>query len=174
MLSMSRFQTIHKSMTNIAQKVYAAVPASEAWGMSVIFSEMQRMGYPTRDIRVMQGCLNNLKEAGLVSEPERGRFIRTPVKAEKAQPTLQPETQEILSMPPAKLPSPLPEKSLALVPAPEPTRSPMSILSALALRCRSLADEVETVALEIDEMFAAQNDNVEKLAQLQKILKSLG
>ena len=81
MISATRFQSMHNSLSGIAQKVFAAVPASDPWSVSYIHSEMSRLGSSTKDVGIVQGCLNHLKDAGLVMEPSKGTFIRAPVKA---------------------------------------------------------------------------------------------
>ena len=159
MISASRFQSMHNSLSGIAQKVFAAVPASDPWSVSYIHSEMSRLGSSTKDVGIVQGCLNHLKDAGLVMEPSKGTFIRAPVKAEK------PAATEIHQ--------PIPEKKAMTPTKSANAKTPVDILSALATRCRALADDLDTAALEIDESMAAQSAGLEKLAQFQQILKSL-
>lgn len=156
-ISTTKFQAMHRSLTAIAQKVYAAVPASEPWSVSYIHSEMARLGSSTRDVAIVYGCLNSLKASGLVTEPQRGCFVRVAMKPEKS--AVQPNPIEITPMATIKPPA---------------ARSPMTILSELSSRFRALADEVETAALEIDELFTAKSAGAEKLAQLQQLLKSIG
>ena len=106
----------------------------------------------------LYGCLNSLKEAGLVVESLRGCFQRVAIKPEKEtviQKTMQPKTPMMPIKPPA-------------------VRAPMLVLSELSARFRVLADDMETAALEIDEMFTAKSAGAEKLAQLQQLLKSIG
>ena len=148
---------MHKSLTAIAQKVYAAVPASEPWSVSFIHSEMSRMGSSTRDVAVVYGCLNSLKASGLVAEPQRGTFIRVATKPEK-ETVVQPNP---IGIPVATIKTPS-------------IRSPMVILSDISTRFRELADVVDSAALEIDELFTAKSAGAEKLAQLQQLLKSIG
>lgn len=160
MLSQLKYQERIQNLSAIAQKVYAAVPASEPWSMTCIHSEIQRLGGSTRDSRIVHGCLNTLKESGLIEEPARGTFIRSairPIKTKEApatQPTMKDEAQ--MTAPIQKQP-----------------RKPMEILSELALRCKSLADEIETAALEIDEYVSAKDVDSGKLKQLQALLKGL-
>ena len=157
-ISTTKFQAMHKSLTAIAQKVYAAVPASEPWSTSYIHSEMGRLGSSTRDVAVVLGCLNTLKAAGLVAEPQRNTFIRTAIKPEK-ETAAHSNPIGITPMAPAKISA---------------VRSPMVILSDISTRFRELADAVDTAALEIDELFTAKSAGAEKLAQLQQLLKSIG
>lgn len=159
MLSPVKYQERLKNLSAIAAKVYAAVPASEPWSMSYINSELQRTGGITRDTRLLHGCLNSLKLAGLISEPERGVFVRVPVRQEKPKP-------------PESIPTIKEEKTMP-APTPKQPRSPMAILSDLAAKCKALTDEIETAALEIDEYVTAKDGDAAKLKQLQTLLKSL-
>ena len=159
MLSPVKHQERIKNMSAIAQKVYAAVPAAEPWSMTCIHQEIQRTGSTTRDTRVVHGCLNTLKEAGLIEEPSRGTFVRVAVRQDKPKP---PE-----SLPTIKEEKTMPE------PTPKQPRSPMAILSDLAAKCKALTDEIETAALEIDEYVTAKDGDAAKLKQLQTLLKSL-
>lgn len=162
MLSPVKYQERLKNLSAIAAKVYAAVPASEPWSMSYINSELQRTGGITRDTRLLHGCLNSLKLAGLISEPERGVFIRVPVRAGK--PKAQPEpTHQIQTTEDQKMPAP----------AAKTPRNPLTILNELAAKCKTLQDEIELAALEIDEYVTAKDGDAAKLKQLQTLLKSL-
>lgn len=156
-ISTTKFHAMHKSLSAIAQKVYAAVPASEPWATSYIHSEMARMGSSTRDVSLVLGCLNSLKAAGLVAEPQRNTFIRTAIRPDKE--SVVQQTPIGILMVTAKIPA---------------VRSPMVILSDISTRFRELADVVDTAALEIDELFTAKSADAEKLAQLQQLLKSIG
>lgn len=156
MLSPVKYQERMRNLTAIASKVYAAVPAAEPWSMTRIHAEMQRLGGTWRDQRIVHGCLNSLKDAGLIEEPERSVFVRVAVRPDKPKPPEPTTTQEEKKMPTPKQP-----------------RNPMAILSELATRCKALADEIETAALEIDEYVAAKDADSGKLKQLQALLKGL-
>lgn len=160
MQSIARHEERIRNMSAIAQKVYNAVPASEPWSMTRIHAEMQRLGGSSRDSRIVQGCLNSLKDAGLVEEPARLVFIRSAVRPDKPlQETAKPTTEKV-------------EKTMSLSPAKQP-RTPMAILTDLAARCKALADDIETAALEIDEHVTAKGADADKLKQLQALLKGL-
>lgn len=157
MLSPAKYQERLHNLSAIAQKVYAAVPASEPWSMTCIHQEIQRTGGSTRDARIVHGCLNTLKESGLIEEPTRGTFIRSAIRPEK------PKTTEITTK----------EEKMPAAPTPKQPRNPMTILSELAVRCKSLADEIETAALEIDDYVKSKDADAGKLRQLQELLKGL-
>lgn len=146
-------------MSGIAQKVYAAVPCAAPWSVSYIHSEMQRLGSSTRDVRIVQGCLNSLKDAGLIQEASKGLFVRTQIKPNPvadSTPQEQPVTQQ----------QQIPAKQ-------KPLRTPLVILNDLAAKCKALQDEIEMAALEIDEYVTAKDGDAAKLKQLQTLLKSL-
>ena len=164
MLSPVKYQERLKNLSAIAAKVYAAVPASEPWSMSYINSELQRTGGITRDTRLLHGCLNSLKLAGLISEPERGVFIRVPVRSDKPK-TQSERTQQPTTTEDNKMPAP--------APAAKTPRNPLTILNELAAKCKTLQDEIELAALEIDEYVTAKDGDAAKLKQLQALLKSL-
>ncbi len=77
-----RHEQLLAAQSVIARKVFAAVPAQEAWSSKKIYQELMRIGSSTRDVRVVEGCLNTLVEVGLVQEIVHGSFIRIQPKAE--------------------------------------------------------------------------------------------
>lgn len=157
MISASQFERRHSALSVNCKKVYAAVPISEPWSVSYILSEIQRLSSFTSNMRVVTGSLNALKASGLVLEPEPSLFVRAPVKPPKSPDEIA-TTEEETTMP---------------APTPKQPRNPMAILSELATRCKALADEIETAALEIDEYVAAKDADSGKLKQLQALLKGL-
>lgn len=63
---------------------------------------------------------------------------------------------------------------------PELAQSPIDKISALSNQCRALmgmltqlVSDVETTAIEVQEMFSERDSEVQKLKQLQQLLKSL-
>lgn len=162
MISETKYKERIRNLSSIATKVFSAVPISEPWSMSRIFAEMRRAGGTTRDERIVCGCLNSLKEAGLIEEPEPSIFIRCKVRPSKSE-----SESELVVEPKEKEPTPMPS------PIVKQPRAPLAILSELATRCKSLADAIETAALEIDEYVAAKDVDAGKLKQLQALLKGL-
>lgn len=162
MLSPVKYQERLKNLSAIAQKVYSAVPASEPWSMTRIHAEMQRVGGTSRDQRIVHGCLNSLKDAGLIDEPERSVFVRVAVRPEKAKPTESATTKEEKPMP------------ATAKPTQKPARDPVALFADLAARCRQLADDFELAGLEVGEQMAQQGKEAEQLQQLRKLLGSMG
>lgn len=138
----TRLQRIEANQTSIAKKVLAAVPICESWPATHILSEMGRSGIRT-DLRTVTGCLDSLRDDGLIKETARGFFKRAPqkeapvVKEQKAKPDL------------------------------------LSRLSNITKLQRNLADELDTLALEIDEALAGSSEELNKLRQLKELLGAL-
>ena len=164
MISASQFERRHSALSVNCKKVYAAVPISEPWSVSYILSEIQRLSSFTSNMRVVTGSLNALKASGLILEPEPSLFVRAPVKPPKGAEEITTTTEEEEMSKTAPI-----EKSVKQA---EP-RNTMAVLSELAARCKALADEIETAALEIDEYVAAKDADSGKLKQLQALLKGL-
>lgn len=163
MISASQFERRHSALSVNCKKVYAAVPISEPWSVSYILSEIQRLSSFTSNMRVVTGSLNALKASGLILEPEPSLFVRAPIKPPKSPDEITTTEEEDMSK---AAPIEKPAKQT------DP-RNPMAILSELATRCKALADEIETAALEIDEYVTAKDVDAGKLKQLQALLKGL-
>lgn len=152
-MNQQRFKSILSGMTSIAQRVFQAVPIAEAWASRQIYAEMTRTG-PAADYKTVEGCLRTLVNAGLVTEPNPGTFRQVKVKAKD-------ESSE----------------SAAAIPS---ASCPIDRLGILASRVRavraelnSLADDIELVAIEVSDQAARDKEDMEKLRQLQSLLKSL-
>lgn len=102
------------------------------------------------DYRVLQGCLNALRETGLIFEPKTGIFQRTTLR--KAMPASTMNGTE---------------------PAPQEPASALELLTELSERARQLAQDIDAAAAVIAEEAAQNEESLRKLIQLQSILKSL-
>lgn len=172
MMSEARHRAVLGGLSSIARKVYEATPISEPWAMTRIMSEMNRVGLPVAH-KVAGGCLSTLVSAGLVTEPDRGCFIRAPIRNTKATPEPDIKPVAAIAAPAATT------KQEAQLTTTKP--SPIDKLSALSVRVemmtnqlKDLANDLTAVAIEIEEQTAADKAGLEKLHQLQSILKGLG
>lgn len=167
MISQTRFKQMFNVLNAPVKKVYEAVPVSEAWTSTQIIGEISRLGYSMRDSKAIIGCLDTLKRQGLIQEPERGCFIRVEVKEtattfdkfieetkEKTMATSKPVTQ-IKQSNLDRLIS-LSEKA-----------------NGLAAQMKSMATELENVALEIEAEIQENSTSAQKLKQLQELLKGV-
>ncbi|MET3632986.1 hypothetical protein [Burkholderia sp. 572] len=158
-----------EGQATIAKKVFEAVPIRSAWSIHQMMSHLTKITKSHIDYRVMQGCLNALKDSGLVREPERGCFQRVEVREEAAKTEVNGE----IDVPNQKTES----KSAA----PATTGSPIDVLDGIAGRLRQLRDDadtlasdIETAALIIAEQGAETQAAVMKARQLQQLLQELG
>lgn len=109
-LTVAKAKRMESSLSGVAKRVYNSVPISEVWTIQKIVIDVVRQG-GTKNFRIIQGCLNTLKEVGLIHEPESLHFIRIPVKApNKRSGELAVEEEEFFSQ---------------TTPAPEPIQQPV-------------------------------------------------
>lgn len=149
-ISAGRQHELLNAQSAIAKKVFEVVPIQEAWTSQEVAGALQHQTRSSIQFRTLQGCLNTLKEAGLVSEPKPGHFQ-------------QVAPREVL-------------KQMATKQDYEPARKSSGAVELL----RELADSARVLALDIDaaadvvaEEKTSNAEATTKLAQLQAILKSL-
>ncbi|AXK61521.1 hypothetical protein [Burkholderia sp. IDO3] len=158
----AKYHAAFSGLSAIAKKVLEMVPIQEAWSRSEIAGHLLRVTKSSPDAAVIDGCLGRLKDSGLIREASRGRYQRIEVRE-----------REVLKVPE--------QKSTEAIVATEPQAIlPIEILSQLADRTRALAtqivmlaSDIETAALTIEQGNAENAANLEKLRQLQSLLKSL-
>ncbi|MFM0243797.1 hypothetical protein [Paraburkholderia sediminicola] len=121
------------------------------------------------DFKILQGCINSLKDSALIRETSRGMFQRVEVKEKLEEP--MPRTELAKSTI-----APITDRTLATA----PTKTPIEILSEISARVvalngelKKIASDIETAAIVIEEGMAENEENLGKLKQLQSILKSL-
>lgn len=175
-----KFSVILSAQTAIAQKVFDLVPIAEAWPIPTIISEIgRRQVAVTRDHHTLAGVLASLVSVGLVKEVRRGFFQRVQIadggSDEHADAPLPPpfrlDTEAEAAKPkpaagsPTKLSQPV---------------DTLTCLQAISARCielsnslRTLASDIETAALEINERHTLASKETEKLRHLQKLLREL-
>ncbi|PQV50991.1 hypothetical protein [Paraburkholderia sp. BL21I4N1] len=158
----AKYQSALNAQSAIAKKVLEMVPIQEAWSRNEIASNMRRVTKSSPDVAVLDGCIARLKDAGLIRERQTGLYQRVEIRE-----------REIIQVATAKA---VESGSLAV----ESAKSPIDILSSLSERARQLAtsivmlaSDIETAALTIEQGSAESNANLEKLRQLQALLKSL-
>ena len=160
-MTATRIRILENQQTGVAKKVYGAVPINEAWPSKSIVAELTRQGQ-VRDFSVIGGCLNTLKEVGLIKEVAPGHFQRV-----KPKPTTEKEA-ELMAVTPPKSPAKA-----------EPTE-PMDRLVAIGTKLRGLsqmfvelAEDIDEAALAFEEKASGNDEELAKLRQLKGLLKSL-
>lgn len=160
-MTATRIRILENQQTGVAKKVYGAVPINEAWPSKSIVAELTRQGQ-VRDFSIIEGCLNTLKEVGLIKEMSPGHFQRVKPKAEPMS------TKPLNPVIP-------PNSSIKG----EPTE-PVDRLAAIGTKLRGLsqmflelADDIDEAALAFEEKASGNDEELAKLRQLKNVLKSL-
>lgn len=173
-----KINKILQGQTALARKVFEVVPIKEAWPASQIRRSLKEVERSNADLHTVRGCLATLREIGLVREPEPGCFQRHAIRT--PQPTPQ---KEIITMHKTAV-APQAVQSAAPASAAPASKSPLEILGNLSSQITALADDfstrlkqlaaqVEEAALTIEQEQEGNAQSLEKLKQLQSILKSL-
>ena len=160
-MTATRIRILENQQTGVAKKVYGAVPINEAWPSKSIVAELTRQGQ-VRDFSIIEGCLNTLKEVGLIKEMAPGHFHRV-----KPKPTVEKEAE------------PMAAKTLTTPTKGEPTE-PVDRLAAIGTKLRGLsqmflelADDIDEATLAFEEKASGNDEELAKLRQLKGLLKSL-
>ena len=168
-MTATRIRILENQQTGVAKKVYGAVPINEAWPSKSIVAELTRQGQ-VRDFSIVEGCLNTLKEVGLIKETAPGHFQR--VKP-KPKPTVEKEAEPMTTKP---LNPVIPPNSFIKG---EPTE-PVDRLAAIGTKLRGLsqmflelADDIDEATLAFEEKASGNDEELAKLRQLKGLLKSL-
>lgn len=160
-MTATRIRILENQQTGVAKKVYGAVPINEAWPSKAIVMELTRQGQ-VRDFSIIEGCLNTLKEVGLIKETAPGYFQRV-----KPKPIAEKEAE------------PMTTKPLTTPTKSEPTE-PVDRLAAIGTKLRGLsqmflelADDIDEATLAFEEKASGNDEELAKLRQLKGLLKSL-
>lgn len=155
----ARRDQILAGQTNVARKVYEAVTAdpSASSNPAQVATQLKATTGAGCDIHTLRGCLKSLKEGGLIREVVPGSFRQTQVKEQKPMSTPKAAPARATSKP-----------------------SAIEALGGLAAKVREaagvlgkIADEIDTVAIGIDELSAADREELKKLRQMRDSFKSL-
>lgn len=155
-MNAQRMRALEQGQTNIARKVLSCVPIQEAWTEQQIVREVAR-SVSAPDVHIIAGCINSLRESGLIKEPTRGRFQRVAVKDE-------PESEPAVLRTVPTAPAP---KVVPIVEA-----DPLQRFAELSANLRRMADDIDESALTMAAAIEQARVSGEKFRQLQALLKS--
>ncbi len=162
-----RQQSILRGMPVQAQKVFEFVPIADAWSDTKIIAEMKKSTRSVIEGRVVAGCLDRLRDAGVIRETGRREFQRARVSASG-----EPESTDATPSPvaaitvPAEPSMPIPAAGSAI----DLITGISNRLSNLVDDIRSIVSDLETAALQIEEQRTANGREVEELRQLKAML----
>ena len=158
-------EILMQGQTGIAKKVYECVPVQESWQTFQIVQALKNMTGSQADVRVVQGCLNDLVDAGLIRESQRRFYQRIQVEE-------KPKPKEV------KMPAAQSKAEQPAIPA-KPANT-MEILGELAAEVvgmaehlKRLAARVEDVALIVEQERESSAKSMEQYRQLRALIKTM-
>lgn len=152
-----RAQNILANQSRVAQRVFKFVPMQEFWSADQILAEMKRVESTTPSIKELLGILEALVESGLVNETASTTFRSAVKPAKEKVAMIQTDAVEV-------------SKELTL--------SQRLLARAVETRATAKAlmdsaDELEMLALELEETIKAAAEGGDKFNKLQATLKQL-
>lgn len=81
-----------QGQTGIAKKVYECVPISEPWRSFQVLTALRNMTGSTPDVRIVQGCLRDLVDSGLIRRTGTDHYQR--IQVEKKTKHQEPKMAE--------------------------------------------------------------------------------
>ncbi|WP_045194475.1 hypothetical protein [Pseudomonas sp. 2(2015)] len=163
----SRQQQMLAGQSSLARKVFEVVPIQEAWHATDIHGALRSAGSSSSQFRAVRACLGELKDAGLIREPVNSHFQRTASanKTQKEQPMAKETAQKVVAI---KKPEAGSLDVLASL-----SSEVIAMADDFGQRMRKMAARIEEVALSVEAEREGNSEQLEKLKQLQSILKSL-
>ncbi len=162
----AKFEQLVQGQTGIAKKVYECVPIQDAWAIGEIAQYMKTKTGSTTDLRIVQGCLNSLVDSGLIKVEGRNRFKRIPVEEKPKEVLVMKVVQPIKTEEKAK--------SVAAIDLLSSIAADVSAMSVeISAKLKRIAKSIEDAALTVESERENSHESVQKLRQLQSLLKSL-
>ncbi|HFK9714511.1 TPA: hypothetical protein ACG06B_004341 [Pseudomonas aeruginosa] len=97
-----------QGQTGIAKKVYECVPISEPWRSFQVLTALRNMTGSTPDVRIVQGCLRDLVDSGLIRRTGTDHYQRIQVekKTKPQEPKMGEPAKKIETSPSRSAPPP--------------------------------------------------------------------
>jgi hypothetical protein len=176
----SKFNSIFRGISEQAKKVYHAVPIEDSWSLTQIMAELARTT-GQREHRIVAGCLNSLKSAGLVRELANGTWARVEVRAKTPQTKtvtanaeFEPPVKETKEpeMPPINT-QPTPQKATVNATPLERIGGLSQQVLAIIQSMHQLAADIDAAAIEVEEQMQKIEKDTILLRQFQQLLKGM-
>lgn len=139
----------------LAKKVFAAVPVEEPWKFDKIHRVLHEMGKTSAHITAVHACLGQLKDAGIIREPERYYYQRPAIavgvkvdRKKKPEPPAKPPAKPIDPVEPL----PIPFKGQDVFPPAEPVAKVTQITPTLAISQTPLQENLGMAKLVTTEI----------------------
>jgi len=186
----SRQQQLLQGQTSQARKIFEAVPIAEPWTEATINKAIRLTGAQQIASHTLRGCLRDMRDAGLIREPQSGLYQRVAVTRNTPAPQKEVEPMSSQSAPVrAAATEIVVAHKIDLTTsrgdeAVEPKPTAATVLLALAIQVNELhasfskgitaiAEQLEAVATQVEEESAANAEAAENLARLRALLKGI-
>lgn len=166
-----RQKQLLEGQTNIAQKIYEHVPMQDAWTLHVILNTLSAVTRSKVGNHVARGCIAALIADGLVRQVGADRYRRVEIRAQREEETEEMPTPITLGPRLEAVPVPVPVQPAAV--------SAIDVLAPVSQRLRAIgatvnevADQLDGLALAIEEGAMRDRESGARLRQLQDLLRS--
>lgn len=169
----TKFQSLYRGLTEQAKKVYNAVPIKDQWTIAQIMAELARTT-GQREHRIVSGCLNSLKSAGLVRETANGTWSRVEVKTKitiNAEPEIE-MTKKETNVPPINTQPPAKTVATNITPLERIGGLSQQVLTIIQ-SMHQLAADIEAAAIEVEEQVEKIEKDTALLRQFQQLIKGM-
>lgn len=153
-MNRDRANRILVNLPRMASRVFQAVPMQEFWTVGQIVAEMARNDPHNLNTSEVSFALRTLDDAGLIREGSTRMTFRSNVKP----PAIKPKTENNPEMANPDIKS---------------TTPPSEKIMALGGKLREIADEMDNLAMEVEEAIQSAGAKNEKLLKLQSSLREL-
>lgn len=168
-MNLNRLRRIEEGLTGQARKVYEQVPAESTVTVKDVMDRMFEKGSrPER--RVVEACLHDLDERGLIKQQNPGSYRRIPVIAECSGPVVQ--APNVIALPQQSGS----QKRTPLEELAEVERRLLSLTESISIVSRELSGVRElaaAAAINIDDHIQTIRKEYSKLDALKSLLKDL-
>lgn len=171
-MNITKLHRAEQALSGIEAKVFECMPIEESWDRHAIMSEMKRRTGTNSDARVVDGCIADLLQRGLIKEPLPHQYKRARVHQVHQ---VVPEVVVVAAAIPERKPEP--EKPVL---KPATLKDPLEMLAVMAADIRkqaahlnASADALEAAALSVAERLQGADAKLEHYRELVKLASSL-
>jgi hypothetical protein len=179
-LNAAKLEMRERNLTGVCRTARAARPPAPATSSATAVAQALREMGVNYAPNVIEGCLESLRQDGLLKEPKPSVFVRVAARTAVASAPTERGAPSNSGTEPAHPQPPTPEMAAPTAGLAGPACA-LDRLGSVAKSARALsgklielADEIETAALEAEERIQRVQADTAKLRQLQELLKSLG
>lgn len=147
-MNSSRLKVLRNGVTGIAKKILDCVPIMGTASPKEIMTELHRMGTRT-DPKIVDGCLMSLLDTGVIRQPQTNRFQQVTSKEKE------------------------PMSNTATATTGKPADATHDRLAFLASSLRSIANEMDDIALSLQSDDGAEKEELKQLRALKVMLSGL-